>query len=145
VFGAGTRIGFSGGLQTDKLPTITVDREQAGFGTFGFEELSGGTREQVGIAMRLAMAEVLAAEHDGCLPIMLDDAFANSDPDRVRALQRMLYRAAAQGLQIIVLTCTPEGYSTLGAKDVRLERIPKPGNDGRGLSVESHTLSQALS
>jgi uncharacterized protein YhaN len=85
--------------------------------------------------MRLAMAEVLAADHGGCLPIVLDDAFANSDPDRVSALQRMLYRAAERGLQVIVLTCTPADYATFGGKEVRLERPALPGivvGEGRG-------------
>ena len=99
---------------------LEVVRDPAGLGTFEFKALSGGTREQVGVAMRLAMAQVLAADHDGCLPVVLDDAFANSDPDRIAALQRMLYLAARNGLQIIVLTCTPRDYHGLGATEVEL-------------------------
>jgi hypothetical protein len=33
----------------------------------------------------------------------------------------MLYLAAEHGLQIIVLTCNPADYNTLGATEVRLE------------------------
>ena len=36
------------------------------------------------------MAEVLAADHDGILPLVFDDAFAYSDPEWVKILQRML-------------------------------------------------------
>jgi DNA repair exonuclease SbcCD ATPase subunit len=122
VFGVGARVVLDGSLQAKDTPALRVNREQAGLGSFDFRSLSGGTREQVGIAMRLAMAEVLACDYDGSLPIVLDDAFANSDPDRVRVLQRMLYRAADNGLQVIVLTCTPADYSTLGAREVRLDR-----------------------
>jgi len=122
VFGPGASAKLAGALQSGDSPELLIMREPAGLGTFNFGELSGGTREQVGIAMRLAMAEVLASDHDGCLPIVLDDSFANSDPGRVSALQRMLYRAAQRGLQIIVLTCTPSDYGTLGASEVRLSR-----------------------
>ena len=62
-------------------------------------------------AVRLAIAELLAADHDGTLPIVFDDAFAYSDPQRVRALQRMLDLGASRGLQVIVLTCNPADYA----------------------------------
>ena len=87
---------------------------------FDFDTLSGGTREQVAAAFRLAMAEILAADHDGSLPIVFDDAFTHSDPERVRTLQRMLDLAARRGLQVILLTCDPSAYSGLGAATVTL-------------------------
>jgi hypothetical protein len=76
--------------------------------------------------MRLAMAEVLAADHDDCLPVVFDDAFAYSDPDRVQTLQRMLDVAAARGLQVIVLTCTPSDYTALGAQTISLRVSRSP-------------------
>jgi len=88
--------------------------------TFSFQTLSGGAREQVAAATRLAMAEILAADHDSCLPVVFDDAFAYTDPDRVQSLQRMLNLAALRGLQVIVLTCTPGDYSAFGASEIRL-------------------------
>lgn len=89
-------------------------------GATSFASLSGGTREQVAAAVRLAIAELLAEDHDGSLPVVFDDAFAYSDPERVNTLQRMLDRGAANGLQIIVLTCNPSDYAALGAKQVAL-------------------------
>ena len=86
-----------------------------GFATTPFEALSGGTREQVAAATRLALAEILAADHHGCLPVVFDDAFAYADALRVRSLQSMLDLAAARGLQVIVLSCTPSDYAGLGA------------------------------
>ncbi|MCX6857132.1 MAG: AAA family ATPase [Verrucomicrobia bacterium] len=86
-------------------------------GALDFHTLSGGAREQVAAAFRLAMAEILAEAQDGHLPMIFDDAFAHSDPARVRALQRMLDLGAARGLQIIVLTCNPEDYTALGARE----------------------------
>ena len=99
-------------------------------GPFDFSSLSGGTREQLAAAVRLAMAELLAENHSGCLPVVFDDAFTNSDPDRVLALQRMLDLAASRGLQIIVLTCTPSDYTTLGARSILLEPpVARPASD----------------
>ena len=89
-------------------------------GPFAFDVLSGGTREQLAAAVRLAIAEVLAANHGGSLPLVFDDAFANSDPERIQSLHRMLELAARRGLQIIVLTCNPDDYSSLGARTILL-------------------------
>ena len=103
---------------------FTIARPSHQSAAFEFKSLSTGTREQAAAALRLAMAEILAAEHDGCLPVVLDDPFANSDPDRVQKLQRMLDRAASNGLQVIVLTCTPGDYAALGAKQIRITPDP---------------------
>ena len=86
-----------------------------------FDALSGGTREQVAAAVRLAIAELLAANHDGTLPVVFDDAFANSDPNRIALLQRTLDLGACRGLQIIVLTCHSSYYTALGARRVTLD------------------------
>ncbi|MGI5939297.1 MAG: AAA family ATPase [Thermoleophilia bacterium] len=88
---------------------------RAGEGAIDFSALSGGTREQVAAAVRLAVAELLAAGHDGSLPVVFDDSFAYSDPERVQTLQRMLDLGSRRGLQIIVLTCNPGDYTALGA------------------------------
>jgi DNA repair exonuclease SbcCD ATPase subunit len=118
VFGPGVTVSLSEGIQTHETPSIEIGRP--GIGRFSFSELSGGAHEQVGVALRLAMAEVLAEGYGGSLPIVLDDAFVNSDPDRVKALHRMLYLAAQHELQVIVLTCNPADYDTLGATEIRL-------------------------
>lgn len=88
--------------------------------SFPFEDLSGGTREQVAAAVRIAIAGLLAEDHGGSLPIVFDDAFTNSDPERIRALHRMLDLASRNGVQVIVLTCDPQDYEALGAKTVSL-------------------------
>ena len=75
---------------------------------FGFDVLSTGAREQFAAALRVTMAEVLAEAYDGSLPVLFDDAFANSDPERQAGVFRMLQQAADQGLQVILLTCDPE-------------------------------------
>ncbi len=90
-------------------------------GALSFDDLSGGTREQVAAAVRLAIAELLAADQDGTLPVVFDDAFVNSDPRRIARLQRTLDLGARRGLQIIVLTCHGDYYTELGARQVFLE------------------------
>ena len=74
---------------------------------WGFEDLSGGTKELLAAALRLAMAEVLAAAYDGALPVLFDDAFTNVDPSRWPALNAMLQRACKRGVQVLLLSCDP--------------------------------------
>jgi uncharacterized protein YhaN len=70
---------------------------------------------------------VLAEHYDGCLPIVFDDAFVNSDTERQRALQRLLDLGASRGLQVIVLACRPENYTKLGASLITLDNNPFTG------------------
>jgi hypothetical protein len=136
IFGAGALAQVD--LESNEFTGLRLSRSGFGNSPFEFDDLSGGTREQTAAAVRLAMAEVLAADHGGCLPVVFDDAFAYADPERVNQLQRMLDLAATRGLQVVVLTCNPYDYASLGAKTVTLrpERfvasnssnpVPEPG------------------
>jgi DNA repair exonuclease SbcCD ATPase subunit len=89
---------------------------QQGQHRFGFEQLSGGMREQLAAALRLAIAEVLQPAYDDCLPLIFDDAFTNSDQQRLQALQQMLRRGANHGMQLILLSCNPIDYQALAAE-----------------------------
>lgn len=83
---------------------------------YDFHQLSGGMKEQLAAALRLSMADVLKGNHDGCLPLVFDDAFTNSDPDRVQMVKEMLGTAVDRGLQVILLTCDPEAYEEFADK-----------------------------
>ncbi|MEX0671146.1 MAG: SMC family ATPase [Pirellulales bacterium] len=114
----------------DTFEDLKVARPTVGGLHFEFEKLSGGTKEQVAAACRLAMAELLAGGEDGdesdaraCLPMVFDDAFVNSDPERIRAVQRVLELGAKRGLQIIVLSCNPQEYGLFGAKRIDLPPV----------------------
>mgnify|MGYP003337287198 CR=1 FL=1 len=120
IFGAGARAKVE--LENNEFIGLRLFRPDSGGATFAFDTLSGGAREQTAGAVRLAMAEVLAADHGGCLPVVFDDAFAYSDPERVTRLQRMLDLAATRGLQVIILTCNPADYAALGARQTLLHR-----------------------
>ncbi len=122
LYGEGTDVGvdYDGGC----FHRLSLSRQAGVTATFEFSQLSSGAKEQVSAAFRLAMAEVLAQDHDGCLPIIFDDAFVNADMDRQRAIQRLLDLAASRGLQVIVLSCRPDNYVNLGAKQITLEANP---------------------
>lgn len=117
LYGRGVRIDVDWG-EPGRESTIHITRP--GTPTFAFDSLSGGAKEQVAAAVRLATAEILAASHNGTLPILFDDSFAFSDDDRIQSLQSMLYLASTRGLQLLVVTCTPAAYIGLGAKETRL-------------------------
>ena len=97
---------------------------QQGIQRYGFEQLSGGMREQLATALRLALAEVLLPGYDGCLPLIFDDAFTNSDPSRLGGLHRMLGRGLAKGAQIILLSCNPADYLEFATKNGSVITLP---------------------
>ena len=71
------------------------------------ERLSRGTREQVFLALRLALIRDLG-RHDVSLPIVMDDALVNFDDSRARSAARVLVEFVAEqaaGRQMLVLTC----------------------------------------
>jgi hypothetical protein len=71
------------------------------------ERLSRGTREQVFLALRLALVRDLG-RHDVTLPIVMDDALVNFDDTRARAAARTLVEfLVEQGSerQMLVFTC----------------------------------------
>ncbi len=90
---------------------------------YDFEALSGGMREQLAAALRLSMADVLKDAHDGCLPLVFDDAFTNSDPQRIDLVKRMLEMAVERGLQVILLTCDPAAYGSFADQVVELGQV----------------------
>lgn len=87
---------------------------------YDFDALSGGMREQLAAALRLSMADVLKEAHDGCLPLVFDDAFTNSDPERIDLVKHMLSTAVDRGLQVILLTCDPAAYGSFADTVVEL-------------------------
>jgi hypothetical protein len=91
-----------------------VSRTRSG-ATVPFEALSTGAKEQLGIIARLACA-ALVHERDG-VPVLVDDALGYSDPERLRRVGAVLSVAAASA-QVIVLTCTPDRYRSVGSAQV---------------------------
>jgi DNA repair exonuclease SbcCD ATPase subunit len=78
-----------------------------------FEDLSVGTREQMGVVARLAYADLLQAAGKPTL-LILDDALVHTDQDRLGQMKRVLYDAAARH-QILIFSCHPHAWHDLGA------------------------------
>jgi uncharacterized protein YhaN len=72
--------------------------------------LSGGEQEQLYLATRLALAEVLAKDERQM--VVLDDVLNATDTGRLARVMTVLEEATEQ-LQILILTCHPERYRAL--------------------------------
>ncbi|HEX8386303.1 MAG TPA: hypothetical protein VF576_08970, partial [Rubricoccaceae bacterium] len=109
----------------DHLATITADRYRLDFdaatGTFraldttyerslALDELSGGTRLQLLLAVRLAFAEVQEVGYR--LPLLIDEALATSDDERasavVEAVLGVCRGTEGAGRQVVVFTSQAE-------------------------------------
>ena len=81
---------------------LCVDDQQAQ--AWRVEALSRGTREQVYLSLRLALASAYGRRGAG-LPLILDDVFVNFDAERARAAAETVHEFAAAGHQVLVFTC----------------------------------------
>ncbi|OGF16618.1 MAG: hypothetical protein A2W00_02170 [Candidatus Eisenbacteria bacterium RBG_16_71_46] len=87
-------------------------------------QLSSGARDQLHLAVRLAISEYLSRDQES-LPLLIDDAFATSDDERARAGMRLLIEHLAKQHQIVVVTCHRKRHEALAALDPELyaERV----------------------
>lgn len=81
------------------------------------DSLSTGTIEQVYMALRLSAIDELSKEK---LPIILDEAFAYYDDER---LEKILEKISKLNNQIIILTCTNRERKILGKIGVSFEYV----------------------
>ena len=72
--------------------------------------LSGGETEQLYLATRLALAEVLSSKERQL--VVMDDVLTATDAGRLARVLRVL-EEKAQRMQILILTCHPERYRGL--------------------------------
>jgi hypothetical protein len=107
VFGPDVVVEVSDGLAIANLTRAGV--------TIGWDQLSVGAREQLGVLARVACAEIVAP--DGGVPVVLDDALGWSDPQRLEAMGAVLARAG-ETTQVIILTCFPDRYIHVGGATV---------------------------
>lgn len=108
------RLVFPRTLEVELDDDLRIARRTLDGVTLDFADLSGGAQEQLGMISRLACASIVAA--DGA-PVIFDDALGWSDPgklDRMGAVISM----AGRSCQIIVLTCTPGRYKSVGKATV---------------------------
>ncbi len=109
------RIVFGADFEVDIDTDLTIRSRTLGGRTVGYESLSGGAKEQIGIVARLACASLVAKEDT--VPVVIDDALGFTDPDRLTRMSAVLDSVGGDG-QVIVLTCSPDRYAGIG--DARL-------------------------
>jgi len=91
----GTELKMTRDLRLDKVVRRGVEED--------FAQLSGGTREQLSVIVRIALARVLAKDKRP-LPLILDDTMGWTDDLRFLSMVKIL-RDASRELQLILLTC----------------------------------------
>lgn len=82
------------------------------------EVLSRGTLEQIYLALRLSAGKALSGEE--CLPILLDEAFAMYDDDR---LEQTLGVLSELSNQILIFTCQGREEAHLRKKGIRYHKV----------------------
>ena len=110
------------------LGEIDLQVEATGSGNRkGPEALSRGTKEQLYLAMRLALASVYADQLVS-LPLVADDILVNFDDERAEATAALLGTYAAGGHQVLAFTCHRRlaELFTAQAPDARVIELPKP-------------------
>lgn len=95
---------------------LQVTRRALDGTTLDVNQLSTGTREQLGVISRLACATIVSPE-DGGAPVIIDDALGWSDPQRLQSMGAAIAVAGKQ-CQVVILTCTPGRYSHVGNAQV---------------------------
>ncbi|MDO4315536.1 MAG: AAA family ATPase [Oscillospiraceae bacterium] len=113
--------GRYGGVVLDRA--FRLSTEPAGEGVYRDAALlSAGAADQLYLAARLAICELVLPEENG-VPIVLDDALSNFDDARCAAALRWL-KAAAQKRQILLFTChTREADFFAGDGEVSVQRL----------------------
>jgi DNA repair exonuclease SbcCD ATPase subunit len=104
---AGRRLGRIQVSETFEPSTVVPESMQE---AVTLDNLSGGEQEQLYLATRLALAEVLGKEERQL--VVLDDVLTATDTGRLARIMNVL-EEAAQRLQILILTCHPERYRGL--------------------------------
>jgi len=84
-----------------------------------FAALSMGTREQINILTRIAIAEMMAEQGKPAM-VIIDDGLVHADDQR---LQRMfdILNLAAERVQILLLSCHANTFERAGGRLLSIE------------------------
>jgi uncharacterized protein YhaN len=93
------------------------------------ESLSRGTREQLFLSLRLALASSYA-RRGAPLPLVLDDVLVNFDADRAKAAGAVLRDFAAAGHQLLVFTCHEHLHKLFKSLRVPISQLPNNARPG---------------
>jgi hypothetical protein len=105
-------------------PELRVD--EADGKSLSVEVLSAGTREQLFLALRLALVK-LYAERGIRLPLVLDDVLVNFDDLRAQAAAEVLQEFTKQGHQVLVFTCHEHIARIFKRLDADVRELPING------------------
>lgn len=105
------RLVFGQGLSVEVSENLEIVSRTVNERTVPFESLSGGTKEQLALIGRLAVATLV--DGDSGAPVILDDAFGFADAERLNALNVILGNVG-QSAQVILLTCQPDRFGSIG-------------------------------
>lgn len=111
--------------------------------TLSVSELSSGTREQLFLAIRLAMVERFR-QNGVELPIILDDVLVNFDQERTIAAIQTFNAVAEKGQQILFFTChlhLANLFEEYGNAPVLLQSPPSQMRTSPALPLESKQKS----
>ena len=98
------------GLTDDSRPVVELESGER----LAPDELSRGTRDQLYLAVRVALGRRLMQGRDGFF--LLDDAFLSADPDRLRRQAEVLGDLVESGWQVVYLTCKPDARDALAER-----------------------------
>jgi len=102
-------------------PILRIDNADGE--TIDVEQLSRGTREQIYLALRLALVAAYA-RRGVRLPMVLDDVLVNFDQDRAAAAAEVLRDFAAAGHQILLFTCHEHIFKLFKSLKAAAQALP---------------------
>lgn len=109
------RIVYGTTFDVDVDDDLTINARIVDGRRIPYDALSTGAKEQLAIITRLACASIIDPEHGA--PVVIDDALGYSDPEKLRRVCATFGRLGA-GAQVILLTCTPGRYASVGESHV---------------------------
>lgn len=94
---------------------LTISERTVDGVTVPLTELSGGTREQLAILTRFAIADVVTGSGATTpVPVVVDDALGATDPERLSRMNA-LFSQVGKNAQVLVLTCFPQRFDRVAA------------------------------
>ena len=103
-----------------KTAPLQVQREDGA--RFSVGQLSTGTREQLYLCLRMALASWYA-KRGSRLPFLLDDSLANFDSAHVKSAAKLAMDFSKQGIQTILLTCHKSVRDAFEKQGVKTRRF----------------------
>ena len=115
---ARARVLFGPSVDFNLTDDLTVSERTVDGVSVPLAQLSGGTKEQLAILTRFAIADVVTASGATApVPVVVDDALGATDPERL-ARMNSLFTQVGKSAQVIVLTCFPQRFDRVAAARV---------------------------